>query len=646
MMQAERPIVGVLKVASLDEFYNYIDEELTKRGQLKPEYVNSIEECTDTTKLYVLPDGYVYGYMMTEKAVGGYTNQIPISTDESGNIYNGKGYKDGYRFNSSNNEAANTGTFITGFIPVKVGDTVRLNGNYIDADNSLAASIGHLFFKSDKTMIGNRSDMASSEITGRNYSALEVNADGYVTSFTLNKEWTYFDDWAELGYIRLNLLGSGEGCIVTVNEEIVEGQVVKEYGWANTGHAFVPADYEDRIITLEDAKSEMQNDITEIEGDINNLTERINDVESGKPTALPDYWEVYLTDKIAAIKALQKDGGKDCFSFVLMADTHYSANLGKRSPSIAKKIMDECSIKFALHAGDWQTRGCHKTKESLLAENEAIDACLAPIRNRLLMGQGNHDGSYGLLDRDGDGTYNNSGKGLQERESYVHNLTPEELHEFAYRKVGMVGNVHFDETGTAYYIDDTSNNARYIGLNTQCNDYELQDDGTQAYPKMWLMRFTQPQFDFLINEALVEGVTSKTKIVIFAHVPTTQEIGDRDVMNGVLKAFVNKSTYSGNYAGEYGYDAVSVNVDFTDAKGTLVGYFHGHTHVDSLNTANGFNIIGTRCDAAEENDATLKAERVTGTVTEQSFDVFTVNTKTRTINATKIGAGSDREISY
>ena len=44
----------------------YIAEELAKRGQLKPEFANSIEELNasgDTTKVYVLPDGYIYGYI-------------------------------------------------------------------------------------------------------------------------------------------------------------------------------------------------------------------------------------------------------------------------------------------------------------------------------------------------------------------------------------------------------------------------------------------------------------------------------------------------------------------------------------------------------------------------------------------------------
>lgn len=54
-----------------------IASELASRGQLKPEFANSIDECEDTTKLYVLPDGYIYGYMayVTEgETVPNFTN--------------------------------------------------------------------------------------------------------------------------------------------------------------------------------------------------------------------------------------------------------------------------------------------------------------------------------------------------------------------------------------------------------------------------------------------------------------------------------------------------------------------------------------------------------------------------------------------
>jgi hypothetical protein len=111
-------------------------------------------------------------------------------------------------------------------------------------------------------------------------------------------------------------------------------------------------------------------------------------------------------------------------------------------------------------------------------------------------------------------------------------------------------------------------------------------------------------------------------------------------------------TYTESESTGGGYDVVSVDCDFSNAKGTLICYNGGHVHRDAVDKTcypSGtleFPIIMTRCDAKEENDATLNAERVEGTTTEQSFDVFTVNKAERKIYATKIGAGIDRVISY
>lgn len=54
-------------------------------------------------------------------------NQIPISTDIDGNIYNGKGYKENTRWSGSNNaDSGYDGVDVTGYIPITYGDTIRL----------------------------------------------------------------------------------------------------------------------------------------------------------------------------------------------------------------------------------------------------------------------------------------------------------------------------------------------------------------------------------------------------------------------------------------------------------------------------------------------------------------------------------------
>lgn len=602
----------------------------------QPTFVNSIDEMIDTSKIYVMPDGFLYAYMLTEVISGGYTNKaepLPSNTTDTTKWVNG------YRFSSSD-ISAQSGKTVSNYITCKNGDVIRIKGVTLESNVDR--------FCVYSTADGSEKISPNYWNATNNFYACELVNGVYVV--TLNSYQNYvIHDFR----FAMTTPTDASAVVVTVNEEIVDATIVKEYAWVNTNHAFVPNDYDEEFVAINKEINQLKNSVVNLEQAKAKIEENIEAIESKieniGETEIPDYWQGHITEKITAIKNLHKQYGKDCFSFIVLADTHYPANLGKISPLLAKKIMDNTDIKYAILAGDWQTRSCHKTKEALLEENEKIDAMFAPIRNRLLMQQGNHDGAYGTLDRNGDGSLINqdvSGNPLPvaERETYVHNLTHGEMHEYIYRKVGMVGDIHFDETGTAYYIDDVSNNARYVGLNTQCNEYELNADGTQKYPKMWLMRFTQPQFDFLISKALVEGVTDKTKIVIFGHVPTTQEIGDRDVMNGVLNAYKNKTIFSGNYDGEYGYDAVSVNVDFSNAKGTLVGFFHGHIHSDSLNTTNGFPIIGTRSDAVEEYTEELRNERVAGTVTEQSFNVFTVTPNK--IYATKIGAGIDREISY
>ena len=121
-------------------------------------------------------------------------------------------------------------------------------------------------------------------------------------------------------------------------------------------------------------------------------------------------------------------------------------------------------------------------------------------------------------------------------------------------------------------------------------------------------------------------------------------------MAGVLNAYTNHSNYAKTSVGTQSdnFDKVVVDVDFSTAKGTLIGYFGGHTHIDHLlpknyswanSAVSNCLTITTRCDG---NEGRSGDTRTAGTTSEQSFDVFTVNKATRRIYATKIGAGADR----
>lgn len=64
----------------------------------------------------------------------GYTNRVPTSKDSSGNIYNGKGYKENYRLSSGGGESQTNGAVVSGFIPY--------NGEVICSWGATSASAG------------------------------------------------------------------------------------------------------------------------------------------------------------------------------------------------------------------------------------------------------------------------------------------------------------------------------------------------------------------------------------------------------------------------------------------------------------------------------------------------------------------------
>ena len=109
----------------------------------------------------------------------------------------------------------------------------------------------------------------------------------------------------------------------------------------------------------------------------------------------------------------------------------------------------------------------------------------------------------------------------------------------------------------------------------------------------------------------------------------------------VLKAFINKTSYTGSSTSEDPTFSAEISVDYTNAGGTVIGWFAGHDHTDrEVNVSSyGFHCFVTTNDGAGSG-------KTPGTTTEQSFDVVTVNQATKTVNMTRIGLGSDRSFNY
>lgn len=152
---------------------------------------------------------------------GGIYNHIPYSTDANGAIYNKVGWKTGYRLNSSGAEVAEAGYEVTGFIPAKMGDIIRLKNVYFKTTESACYIC---LYDSNKTNVYNvtanaitsngwfnatTETLSSGEL---NYTKLElVDATGNATLKG------YLERTA---YIRFSFSMCDSNSIITINEGV------------------------------------------------------------------------------------------------------------------------------------------------------------------------------------------------------------------------------------------------------------------------------------------------------------------------------------------------------------------------------------------------------------------------------------------
>lgn len=144
--------------------------------------------------------------VITAVATAAYTNQIPISTDAGGAVFNGVGYQQGYRLNSTGEPSPQASTYITGFIPVHSGDTVRFEGMNLK-DGSAAINEQRIaFYDANKAVIAAPywKDTGTNTMSG-----------GYLASLTVPAY-----SGKTVAFARFGCYWIDSHSIITVNEEI------------------------------------------------------------------------------------------------------------------------------------------------------------------------------------------------------------------------------------------------------------------------------------------------------------------------------------------------------------------------------------------------------------------------------------------
>lgn len=184
-------------------------------------------------KTLAIPEGKVKKIMVQEKVLWKrpFVNQIPISTDTDGSIFNGTGYMKDARFTVDGDVAERgilkqgAGFYATGFIPIISGSSRYASGETVLYFKNMQVpldSYTHLFlYGLDKICIGMRWATSFSPATDGLNPVYTLDENGYINSLDISALTGYYKQGEPL-YIRLDMQGLiDENSIITVNEPIV-----------------------------------------------------------------------------------------------------------------------------------------------------------------------------------------------------------------------------------------------------------------------------------------------------------------------------------------------------------------------------------------------------------------------------------------
>lgn len=209
-----------------------------------PLFANTIAECTDKTKFYVLPDGYIYAYVTGGTSIETVTEKIEATSDNPW----GNG-----RLGSGGAVSTQSGCVVTPYIDLTkypVPFDIYLEGIVFTGQTYNTCSQ----YKTDKThIVRHDANPAGFQTNWKNVTFQENGAGR--ASISVSATPTNKSD-VEVGYIRLTAYGDSADANVYVTYQAE----VSASGWKNTGHAFIPADYEGRILALEQAVEDFEVD--------------------------------------------------------------------------------------------------------------------------------------------------------------------------------------------------------------------------------------------------------------------------------------------------------------------------------------------------------------------------------------------------
>lgn len=354
--------------------------------------------------------------------------------------------------------------------------------------------------------------------------------------------------------------------------------------------------------------------------DINTIWDHVRIYEVDNTVHFPDYYRSHMQDRVDTINA--KLTSPDNFGFGFITDVHAEFNT-KHFPALIDEVRTKTPVNEFLGGGDWATAWFDSSndtdnKPELFHFFEELQSLFKGVP--LLKTVGNHEWAYG--------------KGNN------YNITSQEMYAYYLRDEDkMFNNIQWGPDHTYYYWDDKLNQCRFISLNVMDYPDVLKPTGNQDN-KEWWFKVSDTQKSWLKDT--LNSVPDGYVVAIESHLVPL----NADQFASFPAAKIGTTITNGEDLQAIASAYAAKTGDFASAKGDLLGWFGGHYHADDITVRNGVTYITTLADCMWVSDIKGGPQKTAGTVSEQAFDVATVDRASRRVSLTRIGAGSDRSFTY
>jgi len=496
-----------------------------------------LEENGDTSKTYVLPDGYLYKYM---------TSTITYDKPNCNNLIVPEECHIGYRFSSASYYKTNDDRTITNLIPVNAGETYDIRAYLLGGVAWIAefSDVPEYTLDAVPTNFIRKTDGENEKV----WDEPKILTHKFTHTMADNTKYIALDVYCDDSTTANGLTVSINDGIITLNEPVVLGTTpttIETTAWTNTGHSYQATDYEDRIIAIEEVNT--------------NQETRLTALESGTASTIPYYWQSHLDEKVDNIREAMELAGRNKSSFLFYSDAHWDDG-GKQAPMVLNYLFKHTPINKTLFGGDIVS--VEPTTETL--SDRTIMEYLWKWRSQIRDLK-----HYSVLGNHDDGNANTETGGATNSIftlDYVYSFlfAPEE---------GNHGIVR--DADTYYYFDDNREKTRYICLDT-------------TYDSLGALSTAQAAF---FKEAL-KSTSENWHVVVVSHIwygPDYDQYSVRPIpIKGLSGAAQNVCDIVDAYNARTG--------DFTSCKAKVEFCIGGHVHRDYVGkTTGGTPIITVDC---------------------------------------------------